>query len=66
MDEYKIECPVCHKEFERNDMAFSKDCYGITFRLLCLDCLQEIYETKGYDGEYYDELDAGERIDDDY
>lgn len=56
-------CPVCGKEVERNDMRFTKDCYGITFRLVCYDCYDELME-KGYDGEYYTELD--ERIDYDY
>lgn len=57
-------CPVCEKEVERKDMNFSRDCHGITFRLLCWDCLEKIYEEKGYDGEYYTEAD--ECIDEDY
>lgn len=28
-------CPVCGKEVERNDMNFTRDCHGITFRLVC-------------------------------
>lgn len=27
------ECPVCGKRFIRDDMTFSRDCHGITFRL---------------------------------
>ena len=50
-------CPECGKEVERDGMSFSKDCHGIPFRLLCFDCLEKIYETKGYDGEYYTEAD---------
>ena len=57
-------CPECGKEYNREDMEFSKDCHGIPFRLLCFDCLESIYDEKGYDGEYYSELD--ECIDDFY
>lgn len=57
-------CPVCNREFDRSEMQFSHDCHGITFRLLCLECLEKIYAKKGYDGEYYTEAD--ECIDDDY
>ena len=57
-------CPVCEREVERKDMNFSRDCHGITFRLLCWDCLEKIYEEKGYDGEYYTEAD--DCIDEDY
>lgn len=57
-------CPVCNKEYDRKDMNFSRDCHGITYRLLCFDCLEKIYEEKGYDGEYYDEAD--ECLDYDY
>ena len=31
----KIECPVCKGEFLREDMTFTRDCHGITFRLVC-------------------------------
>lgn len=57
-------CPECNKEVERNDMTFSKDCYGIPFRLLCFDCIERIYMKKGYDGQHYTEAD--ECIDYDY
>ena len=57
-------CPVCGKEFEREDMVWTHDCHGITFRLVCNDCYDKIMEEKGYDGEYYTELD--ENIDDYY
>ena len=49
-------CPRCGREVERNDMAFTKDCHGIPFRLVCYDCYDKLME-KGYDGEYYTELD---------
>lgn len=57
-------CPVCKKEVPRSEMDFSRDCHGITYRLLCFDCLEKIYSTKGYDGEYYTEAD--ECLDYDY
>ena len=56
-------CPVCKKEVDRSEMSFTRDCYGITFRLVCWDCYDELME-KGYDGEYYDETD--ECLDYDY
>lgn len=56
-------CPVCEKEVERNDMNFTRDCHGITYRLVCLDCWARLM-AKGYDGEYYTEAD--ECIDYDY
>lgn len=59
----KRTCPQCGKEVTRGDMDWSYDCHGIKYRLLCHDCLEKI---DGYDGRYYDEMDAGERIEDDY
>jgi len=57
------ECPVCGKRFIRDDMVFTRDCHGITFRLVCFDCYDKVM-AKGYDGQYYTEAD--ERIEDDY
>lgn len=60
-----IECPVCGREVPRADADFTKDCYGITFRLVCIECYKDImYGERGYDGEKYDALD--ECIDYDY
>lgn len=56
-------CPVCGKEVDRADMLFTRDCHGILFRLLCLDCY-EVAMLGGYDGEYY--TDADEQIEADY
>ena len=56
-------CPECKKRVDRFDMRFTLDCHGIPFRLLCLDCWEKAMD-KGYDGEYYTELD--ECLDDDY
>ena len=50
-------CPVCEREVERSEMQVSKDCHGLRYRLLCWDCLEKIYEEKGYEGEYYTEAD---------
>jgi len=44
-------------------MTFTKDCHGISFRLVCGSCYERLM-AKGYDGEYYDESD--EQIEDDY
>lgn len=49
-------CPECGKEVPREDMSWTYDCQGITFRLLCQDCWETAME-RGYDGEYYDERD---------
>ena len=56
-------CPCCNKEVERKDMGFTRDCHGITFRLVCFDCYEKLM-AKGYDGRYYTEAD--ECIDYDY
>ena len=50
-------CPLCKQGFFREYMKFSYDCHGIPFRLICEDCYEEVMNTKGYDGEYYTELD---------
>ena len=50
-------CPVCEKEVDRKGMAWTTDCHGITFRLVCNKCWDNIMQTKGYDGEYYTEAD---------
>lgn len=63
MDENKRICPVCQKEVDRADMEFTRDCHGITFRLVCWDCYEKLMD-KGYDGEYYTEAD--ECLDYDY
>lgn len=59
----KLTCPVCGKEFQREDMDFTRDCHGITFRLVCFDCYDKVMG-KGYDGAYYTEAD--EYIEEDY
>ena len=56
-------CPCCNKEVERNDMQFTTDCHGITYRLVCYNCYDKLM-AKGYDGAYYTEAD--ECLDYDY
>lgn len=29
-------CPCCNQKTDRNNMDFTRDCHGITFRLVCL------------------------------
>ena len=50
------QCACCEGVFERNDMDFTRDCYGITYRLVCLNCWEKLME-KGYDGQMYNEFD---------
>lgn len=59
-----MECPICNKQVDREEMSWTTDCHGITFRLVCNACWDKIMEEKGYDGEYYTEAD--ENIYDDY
>ena len=56
-------CPICRREVGRDDMKFTRDCHGITYRLVCCDCYDKLM-SKGWDGEYYDESD--ENISEDY
>lgn len=56
-------CQCCQKEVERNDMLYTRDCHGITFRLVCSDCYRKLM-AKGYDGVHYDEND--ECLDEEY
>jgi len=58
----KEPCPICGKEVRNIDMVMTVDCRGIPFRRVCSGCWIDIVDGKGYDGEYYDELD--ECIDD--
>lgn len=43
----KLTCPVCGKEFHREDMDFTRDCHGITFRLVCFDCYDTATPNEG-------------------
>lgn len=56
-------CENCEREVKREDMLYTRDCHGITFRLVCYDCYNKLM-AKGYDGEYYTEND--ENFDYDY
>ena len=59
----KTECKRCGKLHNREDLQFSYDYHGITFRLVCYKCMAEIDEI-GYDGEKYSKFD--ECLEDDY
>lgn len=56
MEDIRI-CPICKKSVARDAMLFTHDCHGIPFRLVCYPCYESIMDDKGYDGEYYTELD---------
>lgn len=56
MSDDKRLCPCCEREVDRANMDFTRDCHGITYRLVCTECWQKLME-KGYDGEYYTEAD---------
>ena len=49
-------CPICCKKVFRSNMNYTRDCHGITFRLVCSRCYPKIMQN-GYDGEYYTEED---------
>lgn len=61
--ENKKICPICQKEYRREDMLYTLDCHGIVYRLVCHKCFVKLMG-KGYDGEYYTEVD--EQIENDY
>lgn len=62
MEDIRI-CPTCGKKVPREEMQFTHDCHGITYRRVCFDCYEKLM-AKGYDGEYYTEAD--ECLDEDY
>ena len=61
---YLERCPECGKFVYKDELWQTNDCHGIPFRRLCISCYERIMEEKGYDGEYYTELD--ENIEEDY
>ncbi len=63
MDEDMRICTTCDMEVPRKEMLFTRDCHGITFRLVCPKCYVKLM-AKGYDGVYYSEAD--ECLDADY
>lgn len=56
MEDTRI-CQICGREFPREEMLFTYDCHGIPFRLVCDDCYRIAMRDRGYDGEFYTELD---------
>lgn len=53
----KEKCPECGDETRYIDMILTTDYHGIPYRRVCMKCYEHIMETKGYDGEKYDERD---------
>lgn len=53
----KEKCPRCGEETRPFEMQRTRDCHGIPFRRVCLNCYDEVMSTDGYDGELYDERD---------
>ena len=35
-------CPCCNRKVDRNDMNYTSDCQGITFRLVCIACYEKL------------------------
>lgn len=60
----KEKCPECGNDTRVFDMVRTTDYHGIPYRRVCMKCYERIMETKGYDGEEYDERD--ENLDIDY
>lgn len=60
----KEKCPECGGAVRSFDMIRTTDYHGIPYRRVCMKCYERIMETKGYDGEKYDERD--ENLDYDY
>ena len=60
----KEKCQECSGENRSFDMVRTTDYHGIPYRRVCMKCYEHIMETKGYDGEKYDERD--ENLDYDY
>lgn len=73
----EMQCPICGKKIKYDESfrgakylddlcvaEMTSDCHGIPFRVVCIECYEEIMESKGFDGVYYTEAD--ECIDYDY
>lgn len=43
-----MECPICGKIVSREYMEFTRDCHGIPFRLVCVDCYDLITTTTSF------------------
>ena len=63
-------CPICRRTIRYNECVrgnmylddtpvaeMTRDCHGIPYRTVCIQCYNEIMDKKGYDGEYYTEAD---------
>ena len=56
----KRECPHCHQEVDKEDLAWVNDRYGIPFKKVCPDCYDEV--ERKICGWEFDEAYAGERL----
>ncbi len=56
-------CSVCNNEVDRKDMNFTRNCHGITSRLVCNRCYKKLM-AKGYDGDT--PTNGDEQIEDNY
>ena len=63
MENSRCFCQNCEQFYPRDEMTYTRDCHGIVFRFVCWRCYDKLM-AKGFDGEYYTELD--ECIDEDY
>lgn len=59
----ETDLPGLRERVSAREHDFTRDCHGITFRLVCFDCYDKVMG-KGYDGAYYSEAD--ECIEEDY
>lgn len=49
-------CPICEKEVDLEITRRTRDCHGIPYRLVCVDCYDYAME-RGYDGADYSSAD---------
>jgi predicted 3-demethylubiquinone-9 3-methyltransferase (glyoxalase superfamily) len=60
----KSSCGNCHTLFDRNELIWVKDRYGIPYKLVCDNCYEKVEaEISKW---VFDELYAAERLESDY
>jgi hypothetical protein len=57
-------CPNCDRLVDNADMVWVNDRYGIPYKKVCPECIQEVEDEIG--GWEFDPDFAGERLEDDY
>ena len=65
LEENEMTCPECGRTVNRSYMDYTRDCYGITMRLLCNQCYKKVM-AKGYDGRYYNANEIDEDLEPDF